>query len=162
MQDGPQHHRLAMALVIAAVLVTAVLGGLGSQEAPQFYAQLVLPRWAPPAGVFGPVWTVLYAAMAVAGCLVARERVLPRGALALFFAQLVLNTLWSWLFFTWRSGWMAFADVVLMDLLVLATVVAFWRVRPIAGVLLLPYLAWVGFATALTWAVWQRNPALLG
>jgi translocator protein len=151
-----------MVLVVVGVVATAVLGGLGSQDAPQFYGQLTLPRWAPPAGVFGPVWTALYLAMALAGCLVAQQRVLPRAALGLFFAQLVVNTAWSWLFFYWHSGMLAMLDIVLLDALVVATIAAFWRLRPIAAVLLLPYLAWIAFATALTWSVWQRNPGLLG
>jgi translocator protein len=144
-----------------AVLLAAVLGGLGSQDAPEFYAQLKLPGWAPPADVFGPVWTVLYVAMAVAAWMVARSGQEHRGALVLFGVQLVLNAAWSWLFFDWHSGALAFVDIVAMVVLIAATTLAFWRAKPLAAVLMLPYLGWVLFATALTWVAWQGNPQLL-
>jgi tryptophan-rich sensory protein len=85
-----------------------------------------------------------------------------RGVLGLFVLQLAFNALWSWLFFGWHRGALAFADIVLLWLLIVATVIGFWRVRPLAGALLLPYLAWVGFATALNYAVWHLNPSTLG
>ncbi|HEX8605949.1 MAG TPA: TspO/MBR family protein, partial [Pseudoduganella sp.] len=143
---------------------TAALGAWASQDAPQFYAQLDKPAWAPPPGVFGPAWTVLYLLMAIAAWLVWRMRgfaTAPR-TLALFVVQLAANALWSWLFFAWHQGAVAFAEVLVLWALILATTVAFWKVRPLAGMLLLPYLAWVTFASALTFACWQRNPQLLG
>ena len=85
-----------------------------------------------------------------------------RRGLQLFVAQLVLNALWTWLFFAWRQGVLAFGEILVLWVLILATMVAFWRVRKLAALLLLPYLGWVSFATALTYAVWQRNPAILG
>ena len=84
-----------------------------------------------------------------------------RIALTLFLAQLAANALWTWLFFAWQEGALAFAEILLLWALIVCTVVAFWRVRPLAGALLLPYLAWVTFATALTFATWQLNPQLL-
>jgi benzodiazapine receptor len=75
--------------------------------------------------------------------------------------HLAVNSLWSWLFFGWKLGAFAFVDVLVLLALVATTATLFWRVRPLAGALLLPYLAWVTFASALTWAVWQRNPGLL-
>lgn len=141
----------------------AALGALASRDAPGFYAQLNRPDWAPPASVFGPVWTLLYAMMAVAAWQVWRQRSWGGAAvpLGLFVAQLAANGLWSWLFFGWRLGAPAFADIVLLWVLLAATLAGFWRIRRSAGLLLLPYLAWVSFATALTWSVWQRNPQLL-
>jgi tryptophan-rich sensory protein len=79
----------------------------------------------------------------------------------LFVIQLAINALWSWLFFVWHRGALAFADVLLLWLLILATIVAFRRFSSLAAALLLPYLAWVTFASALTFAVWRRNPGLL-
>ena len=148
---------------LALVFVMAAVGALASAQAPVFYAQLAKPAWAPPAALFGPVWSLLYLLMAVAAWLVWRAPVAPgRGAaLALFVVQLLANALWSWLFFAWRDGALAFADVLLLLGLILATVGAFWRIRPAAGALLLPYLAWVGFASLLTWTVWRANPQLL-
>lgn len=148
---------------LAVTFVAAVLGSLASLDAPTFYAQLDKPAWAPPAWVFGPVWTVLYLLMAVAAWQVSCTPESParRLALGLYLAQLVANALWSWLFFGWRQGAWAMAEVLLLWALVAATALAFARLRRSAGALLGPYLAWVSFASGLTWAVWQRNPGLL-
>jgi benzodiazapine receptor len=93
-----------------------------------------------------------------------RERHLPRAstALWLFVAQHALNALWTWLFFAWQRGMLAFAEIVVLWFLIVATLIAFWKIRPLAGLLLVPYLLWVSYAAALTYAVWQRNPGLLG
>lgn len=162
-----QNFRLSQALGLvgwlALAFVAAAVGGLAAADAPAFYAQLVRPSWAPPAGAFGPVWTVLYTLMGIAAWLVWRERKrLPvKPALVLFAVQLALNALWSWFFFAWKSGAGAFVAIVLLLALIVATLVAFYRVRPAAGLLLVPYLAWVCLATALSWTVWRNNPTLL-
>lgn len=144
--------------------IAAAIGAAASVQAGAFYGELVRPAWAPPANVFGPVWTVLYALMGIAAWLVWRVGGFrgPGAALGLFLAQLAVNALWSWLFFGWQRGALAFADIVLLWGLVAATVVAFWRIRPLAGALLVPYLLWVSFAAALNFAVWRLNPQLLG
>ena len=85
-----------------------------------------------------------------------------RDALLMFFVQLGLNVMWSWLFFAWRIGGPAFAEVLLLWAAILATTVLFWRVKPLAGLLLVPYLLWVSFAAALNYTLWQNNPGLLG
>jgi len=85
-----------------------------------------------------------------------------RAALGVFLLQLAVNALWTWLFFAWRLGGLAFADIVLLWLLVITTLVSFWRVRPLAGALLIPYLLWVSFAAALNFSMWQLNPQVLG
>ena len=162
-----QNFRLSQALGLVAWLalafVAAAVGGLAAADAPAFYAQLVRPSWAPPTGAFGPVWTVLYTLMGIAAWLVWRERrVRPAApALALFGAQLAVNALWSWFFFAWKSGVGAFVAIVLLLGLIVATMVAFYKVRPAAGLLFVPYLAWVCLATALSWTVWRSNPSLL-
>ncbi len=153
----------AMRSLLVWILITAAAAAIasaGSRSARTLYPALVRPTWAPPAWLFAPAWTVLYLGMAVAGWLVWRERGTQSvtGPIVLFGIQLVLNALWSWLFFAWRRGGLAFAECVVFALAVLATLIVFWRVRPLAGVLFLPYLAWVTFATALTYAVWQANP----
>ena len=142
----------------------AAIGSIASIQAAAFYRQLAQPSWAPPSSVFGPVWSLLYALMGIAAWLVWREGGWrrQRGVLGLFVLQLAVNALWSWLFFGWHRGALAFADIVLLWLLIVATVIGFWRVRPLAGALLLPYLGWVGFATALNYAVWHLNPSTLG
>jgi benzodiazapine receptor len=141
----------------------AALGGFASANAGDFYQELTRPGWAPPAWLFAPAWTLLYFLMGIAAWLVWREQGFRKAriALSLFLIQLAVNALWSWLFFVWKLGALAFAEVLILWVLILCTVVTFWRVRPLAGGLLLPYLAWVTFASALTYAVWQRNPALL-
>ncbi|MCR8713437.1 TspO/MBR family protein [Stenotrophomonas indicatrix] len=157
--------RQAVGLLGWAIVTSlaAALGARASISAADFYASLTLPAWAPPGSVFGPVWTVLYALMALAAWLVWRQGGWRAAApaLALYLLQLALNVLWSWLFFGWKQGALAFADIALLLALIVATIVAFHRVRPAAAWLLLPYLAWVMFASALNYAVWQANPAVL-
>ena len=142
----------------------SAIGAVSSVQAGAFYGQLAQPSWAPPSSVFGPVWTVLYALMAIAAWLVWRRGGVRenRNALSLFLLQLALNALWSWLFFAWHLGGLAFAEIVVLWVLIVATLVSFWRVRPLAGALLIPYLSWVSFAVALNYSVWQLNPQLLG
>ena len=149
---------------LVIVFATAAIGAVASVDAGEFYSQLTRPSWAPPPSVFGPVWTALYASMGVAAWLVWRDGgfSLHRAVLTLFLAQLAANALWSWLFFAWHKGKWAFADILLLWLLLVATLVAFWRVRPAAGALLVPYLLWVTFAVFLNYSVWQLNRAILG
>ena len=159
-----QKRILGFALWLGISFVAAAIGGAASIGAGAFYAQLVRPDWAPPASVFGPVWTALYALMGLAAWRVWRVDGFraARPALTLFLAQLVLNALWSWLFFGWHLGAWAFADVVLLWVLIVATLVSFWRIEPLAGAMLVPYLLWVSFASVLNYSVWQLNPQALG
>jgi tryptophan-rich sensory protein len=154
---------LGLAGWLAIVFVAAAIGAAASVDSSTFYAQLVRPAWAPPASAFGPVWSALYLLMGIAAWLVWREQgAKHRGAaLTFFIVQLCANSLWSWLFFAWRNGAVAFAEVLLLFVLISATLVVFWRIRPLAGILMLPYLAWVCLASALTWFVWQNNPRML-
>jgi tryptophan-rich sensory protein len=149
---------------LVIVFVAAGLGAIASSGAPSFYGELTRPEWAPPSSVFGPVWTVLYALMGIAAWLVWRVdgTAASRRALLFFGAQLLLNTLWSWLFFAWHRGDLAFLDIVVLWLLIVLTIIAFWRIKRLAGALLLPYLAWASYAAALNLAVWRLNPQLLG
>lgn len=149
---------------LAICFAAAAVGGYASADAGAFYGRLARPAWAPPGWIFAPVWTALYLLMGVSAWQVWRTRGFraARSALLLFLAQLAVNALWTWLFFAWRMGAAAFGEILILWGLLFSTAIAFWRARPLAGALLLPYLAWVTFATALTYAVWQRNPALLG
>ena len=148
---------------VALCAIAGVIGAVASIDAKEFYATLDQPSWAPPAGIFGPVWSLLYMCMALAAWLVWRERgfARARGALGLFLAQLALNALWSWLFFGWHRGALAFADILVLLALIVATIVAFARIRQAAAWLLAPYLAWVSFAALLNYSVWQLNPHAL-
>lgn len=156
---------LGFAAWLALCLATSALGALATVDARSFYAELVRPSWAPPGWVFGPVWTALFLAMAVSAWLVWRDPQASKArsfALGLFVVQLGANALWSWLFFAWQLGGLAFAEVLLLWSLIAATILAFWRIRPLASLLLVPYLLWVAFASALNFRLWQLNPALLG
>ncbi len=158
--------RQALGLICWLVLTlgTAALGAAASVSAASFYAELTRPAWAPPGWLFGPVWSILYVLMGVSAWLVWRSRGFSgaRAALLLFITQLAVNALWTWLFFVWRQGGLAFADVLFLWCLILGNITAFWRISVPAAVLLVPYLAWVTFASALTFAVWRLNPQLLG
>ncbi|MGS2616964.1 TspO/MBR family protein [Micromonospora sp. LZ34] len=140
----------------AAVFVAAAIGGLGVQGAGAEYAGLEQPAWAPPAWLFGPVWSLLYALIALAGWLVWR-RVGFGAALVAWTVQLVLNAIWTPLFFGAGRYGLAFAEIVLLWLAIGVTVVLFHRVRRPAAALLLPYWAWVTFAAALNLAIWRLN-----
>lgn len=146
---------------LLAAFAAGAVGAVASIDAASFYAQLIKPSWAPPAGVFGPVWSTLYALMGVAAWLVWRSRGAKKTALILFGVQLVANALWSWLFFAWHLGALAAVEVLVLLALIVATTVSFWRSSRLAAALLVPYLLWVGFASVLTWAVWRSNPGLL-
>ena len=137
------------------------VGAVASVDAASFYAQLSKPSWAPPAALFGPVWSALYALMGVAAWLVWRSPGSKGAALGLFGAQLAANALWSWLFFAWHRGALAAVEVLVLLALIVATIGAFRRTSRLAALLLVPYLLWVSFASVLTWAVWRSNPGLL-
>lgn len=146
---------------LAASFAAGAVGAMATVNAPAFYAQLNQPPWAPPASVFGPVWSTLFVLMGIAAWLVWRSPERKGTALGLFGVQLVANALWSWLFFAWHRGAWAMAEILVLLVLIAATMVAFWRIRRVAGLLLVPYLLWVSFASALTWTLWRNNPGLL-
>lgn len=148
---------------LAGTTVTGALGAVASVQAASFYEALVRPAWAPPAWLFGPVWSVLYLLMAIAAWLVWRTYGFDgaRNALALFIAQLFANALWTWLFFAWRQGGLALAELVVLWVLIAMTGIAFARKHRLAGALLLPYLAWVTFAGVLNFSLWRLNPTIL-
>jgi benzodiazapine receptor len=146
-------------LFLITCLGTAGLGAAWTNlSVGDWYATLAKPSWNPPNWVFGPVWTALYVGMAVAAWLVwkrqGRDRRVP---LFVFGVQLVLNAVWSGLFFGMRNPGFAFAEIVLLWLAILATIVAFRQVSTLAALLLAPYLAWVSFAAALNWSIWRLN-----
>jgi len=147
-------------LCLVAVAVAAAIGGLGTRAGVEgWYTGLAKPSWTPPAWLFGPVWTILYASMAVAAWLVWRSA--RRGGamrpLAAFAAQLVLNAVWPVVFFGLRMPGLAFAAIVALWAAIVITVVLFWRSVPTAGLLMLPYLGWVTFAAGLNLAIWRMN-----
>jgi len=155
----PAGKRSALSLAgwLAACFAAA---GMGSLFLPgEWYAQLRKPSWNPPNWIFGPVWTALYTIMAIAAWLVWRcgGFTAQRKALSLFLLQLLFNALWSPLFFGLRLPGLALLDLLLLWLALVATVVFFWKARPLAGAMLLPYLGWVSFAGALNFTLWRLN-----
>ena len=155
---------IGLVVWLAISFIAAAIGSVASINAKEFYGQLVLPSWAPPAWIFGPVWTVLYLLMGIAAWIVWRAHGFrtARYELVLFLLQLALNALWSWLFFAWHLGSLSFVEILFLWATILATTVAFWRRVPLAGALLLPYLLWVSFASILNYTIWQLNPQTLG
>jgi tryptophan-rich sensory protein len=149
----------AGAVFVLAVVLAALAGALASTSTAQDYARLAQPSWAPPSWVFGPVWSVLYASIALAGWLVWRRAGASAGrwALTAYGVQLLLNAAWTPIFFGLRQFGAAFAEILVLWLAIGVTVVLFARIRRAAAALLLPYWAWTTFAAALTYAVWQLN-----
>jgi len=148
---------------VGVTAVAATLGGIASASDVNFYATLVRPAWAPPAWLFGPAWSVLYILMATSAWLVWR-RCGFRGAgnaLTIFVVQLALNALWTWLFFAWRQGGLALAELIALWVMIVITIAMFWKLHRLAGALLVPYLCWVSFAGVLNFALWRLNPAVL-
>ena len=140
--------------------VTFATAWAGSRFMPgAWYAALAKPAWNPPNAIFAPVWSVLYGLMAVAAWLVWRRAGFSGAgaALGLFAVQLILNALWSYLFFGRHQPGLAFGDIVVLWVAILSVVLLFWRVDRVAGALLLPYLAWVSFAAYLNFTLWRLN-----
>lgn len=149
---------LGLAGWLAASFAAAGVGALFLPGA--WYAALAKPSWTPPDAAFGPVWTVLYVLMAVAAWWVWRRGGFAgaRVPLAVYGVQLVLNALWSYLFFGLHRPALAFAELVALWVAIAVTMVSFWRVERVAGWLLVPYLAWVTLAGSLNLALWRMNP----
>lgn len=134
----------------------------GAQFPPgDWYDQLPKPPWTPPDYLFPPVWMILYGMMGIAAWLVWRSSGLTGavGALILFIIQLMLNAIWSWIFFGLHMPGLAFVEIAVLWLTILVTTIAFWQHSPLAGWLLIPYLLWVGFASLLNFSIWQRLAA---
>jgi translocator protein len=151
---------LMLALFITVTFLAAGSGAFfTSTSVSSWYPTLRKPSWNPPAWIFGPVWTVLYLTMAIAAWLVWRKRGFDgtAGALGLFALQLALNAVWSPLFFGLRNPLAGLVDIVPLWAAILATLVCFWKISPIAGALLAPYWLWVSFATALNFMIWRMN-----
>lgn len=150
--------------LVVFIVVCQAAGGIGSiftfPSVGNWYAKLNKPFWTPPDWVFGPVWTFLFLCMAVAAWLVWRRygfagAVVP---MALFALQLALNVAWTWVFFGLHLPGAAFAEIIVLWLAILATLIAFWALVPAAGWLMVPYLLWVTYAATLNWGLWKMNP----
>ena len=142
------------------LLVCFAAPALGSAAGPgEWYARLAKPSWNPPGWLFAPVWTALYAMMAIAVWMIWRRGGwrAQRVSLGLFLTQLVLNALWTPLFFGLHRPDLALVDIIALWFAIVATIMAFARVHRGAAALLVPYLAWVSFATLLNFTLWRLN-----
>jgi len=150
---------IALLAWLSLCFVVATLGALVTDPGT-WYAELTKPAWTPPNWLFAPVWTLLYTLMGVAAWMVWEYRKGAPGAtvaLVLFLIQLALNGLWPWLFFGQQAMVLALIDIALLWGALVATLIAFMRVRPLAGVLLVPYLLWTTYAVALNGAIVVLN-----
>jgi len=152
--------RWALFLVPTIVLLGFLSGQVGGSADSPWFAALEKPATFPPPATFGIVWSVLYAMMGVALALVcaawgARFRT---PAIIAFVVQLLINLAWSPVFFGEHQISTALAIILALDVAVIVTIALFWRVRRLAAVLLLPYLAWILFATLLNWQFLDLNP----
>lgn len=151
---------LALAGYLAACfLVSAIAGYATVQAIPTWYADILKPRFTPPNQVFAPVWTILYALMGIAVWLIWRMPDSPdrTRALILFWLQLLLNFAWSWIFFHQHQVFAAALEIIILWFAILFATIAYWRVYPPAGWMMVPYLCWVSFASILNWGVWHAN-----
>jgi translocator protein len=155
----PGQHRPLLAFLIATLVVGAAGTFFTEPAIPTWYAGLAKPDFNPPNWVFAPVWTTLYVLMGVAAWRVWRLTGLNSPELTLWMSQLTLNFFWSAIFFSLHLILLALVEMALLWLLILITMILFWRRDRIAGLLFLPYLAWVSFAFALNFAIWQLNGA---
>lgn len=154
-----------MRKLIISILIAEAAGAIGSiftvPSIGGWYATLVRPDIAPPNWVFGPVWTMLFALMGIAAFLVWRrglDRADVKATLSIFIGQLVLNVLWSLIFFGLHSPGGAFAELIVLWLAIIATIIAFARISKVAAWLLAPYILWVTFAAYLNFMIWTLNP----
>jgi translocator protein len=155
----PQNAWKKLGILIALCLLVQFSGAAFTfSSVNTWYPGLVKPSFNPPAWVFGPVWSVLYLSMVIAAWMVwISENPGTKSAMKIFLLQLFLNFLWSVFFFGFRNPGLAFAEIVVLWVMILATVLSFFKIRPAAGGILIPYLLWVSFAAVLNFTIWRLN-----
>jgi translocator protein len=149
-----------LAISCAAVLGAGLAGSVFVTSSSGWYEALKKPVFTPPAWVFGPVWTVLYLLMGIALFLVWRKgfsNAAGKTALAAFILQMVFNIIWTPIFFGFKQPLIAIGDIVMLWLAVITTILSFWKVSRLAGILLLPYIIWVSFAAILNAGIYLLN-----
>lgn len=149
--------------IIASIFIAQAAGIIGSvftaSSVRTWYMELSKPAWNPPGWIFGPVWIALYTLMGISAYLIWRRRGTSgvKLALSIYGIHLILNTLWSILFFGLKNPAFAFAEILILLGFIIVTTVLFWRINNWAGILMLPYIAWVSFATVLNYTIWHLN-----
>lgn len=156
--------KLNLTRLVSSIALTLGLGGgigglITANSVREWYPVINKPTWTPPNFLFGPVWTTLFILMGIAFYVIWQsKKTKPQGeAMKFFIVQLVLNVLWSGLFFGLRQPWLAYVDIVALWILILMTIKKFWAIKPVAGILLIPYILWVSFASFLNLAVALLN-----
>jgi len=146
-------------MVITVGLCLGVGFIAGRFEPGQWYRELAKPSWTPPGWIFAPVWITLYILMGLAAWLVWRKAGMSAAAipLAIFLIQLLLNGLWSYIFFGRHEMGLAFAEIIILWAFILVTMILFWQRQNLAGIFILPYFLWVSFAAFLNYSIWQLN-----
>lgn len=150
-----------LTVVVTCVAIGYLSGTVTQESILTWYPSLIKPSFNPPNWIFGPVWSMLYIMMGVAAGLIwdrmENEKEIVKNALIIFAIQLTLNALWSYLFFGLRNPMVAGIEIILLWLMIFETYTQFVKINKIAGYLLLPYLAWVSFATVLNGSIWWLN-----
>jgi len=148
---------LVLLLFIILVFNTAFVG---SRFMPgEWYKNLQKPSWTPPNWLFGPVWTILYIMIAISGWLVWRESgfIAALFPFIIYLLQLILNAMWTWLFFGLHKPAIAFLDITALWFFILFLIILFWQISKPAGILLIPYLIWVTYAATLNYFLYKLN-----
>ncbi len=156
----PKHPWIGLVIFLVVCFAAAGIGGaVTTPKIATWYATLTKPSWNPPNWIFGPVWSALYCCMAVAAWFIWRQGGSPSAKvpLTLFAVQLALNVLWSCIFFGLEKPGLAFGEVLLLWTAIAATMIVFWQRSVIAGILFVPYLAWVSYASFLNFTIWRLN-----
>ncbi len=153
---------LRIAVVLMTCLVVGYLSGMITKDSiTTWYPTLVKPSFNPPNWIFAPVWTILYIMMGVAGGMVwnrmEQDAEIVKKAFMFFIIQLALNAIWSLLFFYLHNPFLSLIEIVLLWLLIFETYTQFKKIDKVAGMLLIPYLAWVSFAMVLNGSIWWLN-----
>ena len=150
--------------LLISVLICLSAGFIGSffttPSIPTWYASLAKPSFNPPNWLFAPVWTILFILMGLAAYLIWQKGLKKKAvkiALIIFLLQLIFNILWSFLFFKFHSPFWALVNIAILWFLILMALIKFWQINKTAGILLIPYLLWVSFASFLNYAIYKLN-----
>lgn len=149
---------LALLILVGLPLGLGGMGGVVTAKAiPGWYRELKKPSWNPPNWLFGPVWTALYICMGIASWLVWRSEGFGGSWVWIYGIQLFLNAIWSWVFFGLKRLDLALINIALLWIAIVICMVAFWQISMVAGLLFVPYLLWVSFASGLNFRIWALN-----
>lgn len=153
-------HIFALFVSVGTALFAGFVGSFFTASSVRtWYIDIIKPEWNPPSWVFGPVWTVLYIMMGTAAYLIWQQKEVSgaKVALAFYIIQLIFNIGWSLLFFGLKNPAFAFFEIIALLVLIIVTAILFWRIEIWAGILFIPYILWVSFATYLNYTIWQLN-----